>query len=120
VAYGSLVVPLLVAGVGISMAIPTTPAAALGAVSPADAGKASGANSTLQRFGGAFGVAVSTAVFSAHGHVGSASGFDHGFRPALAVAAGFSALGALSALLVRRRVGPVAAQPAAAIAAASA
>ena len=111
VAYGSLVVPLIVAGVGISMAIPTTPAAALGAVSPADAGKASGVNSTLQRFGGAFGVAVVTAVFSAYGHVGSAATFDHGFRPALGVAAGLSALGALTALLVRRRAAAVAAQP---------
>jgi MFS family permease len=90
--YGSLVAPLVVAGVGISMAIPTTPAAALSAVAPEDIGKASGTNSTLQRFGGAFGVALATAVFSAHGHLGTAASFDRGFRPALAVdaAAGIS------------------------------
>lgn len=103
VAYGTLVVPLIVAGVGISMAIPTTPAAALSAVAPEQIGKASGANGTVQRFGGAFGVAIVTAVFSAHGHLGSATGFDAGFRPALAVAAGLSLLGASAALLVRRR-----------------
>jgi MFS family permease len=106
VSYGLLIVPLIIAGVGISMALPTTPAAALGAVPAADIGKASGINSTLQRFGGAFGVAIVTAVFTAHGHLGSATGYDAGFRPALAVAAGLSLIGALTALAipVRARV----------------
>jgi EmrB/QacA subfamily drug resistance transporter len=103
VSYASLVLPLLIAGVGISMAIPTTPAASIGAVPPADVGKASGTNSTLQRFGGAFGVAVVTAVFTAHGELGSPAGFDAGFRPALAVAAATSLAGAGVGLLIRRR-----------------
>jgi EmrB/QacA subfamily drug resistance transporter len=101
--YGSLVVPLVVAGVGISMAIPSTPAAALGAVPPRDLGIASGANSTLQRFGGVFGVTIVTVVFAAHGTLGSPAAFDAGFRPALAVAAVMSLLGAFAALLVRGR-----------------
>jgi Na+/melibiose symporter-like transporter len=101
--YASLVLPLLAAGVGISMAIPTTPTAALGAVRASDLGKASGTTSTLQRFGGAFGVALVTAVFTAHGHLGSATGFDAGFRPALAVAATTSLAGAVVGLLIRRR-----------------
>jgi EmrB/QacA subfamily drug resistance transporter len=110
--YGSLVVPLIVAGVGISMAIPTAPAAAIGAVRPEDIGKASGANSTLQRFGGAVGIAVATAVFTANGHLGSAGAFDAGFRPALAVAAGLSLLGAGTALAIgARRRSVVAAHP---------
>jgi EmrB/QacA subfamily drug resistance transporter len=103
VAYSNLIVPLVVAGIGISMAIPTAPAAALSAVDPVDIGKASGANSTLQRFGGAFGVALVTAVFTAHGHLGSPASFQAGFRPALEAAAGLSALGVLTALLVRPR-----------------
>jgi EmrB/QacA subfamily drug resistance transporter len=107
--YGSLVLPLVIAGVGISMAIPTTPAAALGAVAPADVGKASGTNSTLQRFGGAFGIAVATAVFAAYGHLGTPASFSAGFRPALAVVAGLSVLGAATALAVRGR--RVAAEP---------
>ena len=119
VAYGTLVLPLIVAGVGISMAIPTTPAAALAAVMPHDIGKASGVNTTLQRFGGAFGIAVVTAVFSANGHLGSAAGFDAGFRPALAVAAAISLLGSGTALFVARRR-RVAAAAAAAIAPAAA
>ena len=101
--YGALAVPLVVAGVGISMALPTTPAAALGAVAPADTGMASGTNSTLQRFGGVFGVAIAAAVFAAHGRLGTPAGFDAGFRPALAVAAALSLLGAATALAVRGR-----------------
>jgi EmrB/QacA subfamily drug resistance transporter len=102
-AYGSLVLPLLIAGVGISMAIPTTAATSLSAVAPSEMGKASGANRTLQQFGAVFGIAIATVVFSADGHLGSASGFSAGFAPALGVAAGFSLLGAIGALAVGRR-----------------
>jgi EmrB/QacA subfamily drug resistance transporter len=101
--YGSLVLPLIVAGVGISMAIPTAPAAALSAVGHEDLGKASGANSTLQRFGGAFGIALATAVFTANGHLGTPVSYDAGFRPALATAALMSVLGAGTALFVSTR-----------------
>jgi len=69
--YARFVAPLIIAGAGISMALPATATAALGAVQPADIGRASGVNNTLQRFGGAFGVAIVTAVFSAHGHLDS-------------------------------------------------
>jgi len=101
--YAQLVTPLIVGGIGISMAIPTTPAAALGAVAPPDMGKASGVNSTLQRFGGVFGIAIATAVFAANGHLGTAASFDAGFRPALAVSAALSILGAMCALAVTAR-----------------
>jgi EmrB/QacA subfamily drug resistance transporter len=96
--YGELVLPLVIAGVGISMVIPTTPTAALGAVPPADLGTASGVLNTLQRFGTVFGVAIVAAVFSASGHLGSAAGVVAGVRPALAASAGLSLLGALAAL----------------------
>ncbi len=103
--YGRFVLPLIIAGVGISMAIPTVPASALNAVPPADMGKASGVQNTLQRFGSVFGVAVAAAVFSANGHLGSSAAVISGFRPALAAAAGLSVVGALTALGVggRRR-----------------
>jgi EmrB/QacA subfamily drug resistance transporter len=105
VGYGQLVLPLLVAGVGVSMALAATPTAVLSAVAPADMGKASGANSTFQRFGSVFGVAVATAVFAANGHLGTAASFTAGFRPALAVLASLSLLGVLPALAVRARKG---------------
>src|SRR6516225_4281851 len=96
--YSGFVLPLIIAGVGISMAVPTVPASALNAVPPADMGKASGVQNTLQRFGAVFGVAIVAAVFSANGHLGSPATLISGFRPALAAAAGLSALGALAAL----------------------
>src|SRR5580693_4447301 len=96
--YGELVLPLIIAGIGISMSIPTTPTAALDAVPPADMGTASGVQNTLQRFGAVFGVAIVTAVFSASGHLGSAAGVISGVRPALAASAGLSLLGGLAAL----------------------
>jgi len=98
--YRRLVLPLIIAGVGVSMAMPVAPAAALSAVSRQDMGKASGVSSSLQRFGSAFAIAVAAAVFTAYGHLSSAAGFVAGFRPALAVAAGFSLLGATLALAV--------------------
>ncbi len=112
VGYGQLVLPLVVGGIGISMAIAATPTAVMSAVAPRDMGKASGANSTFQRFGSVFGVAVTTAVFAANGHLGTPASFTAGFRPALALAAGFSVLGAVSALaVVTRRRQPAVAQP---------
>jgi len=102
-AYGMMVVPLVVAGVGISMVLPTAPAAALASVPPPEMGKASGANTTLQRFGGAFGIALVTTVFTGSGHLGSPASFSAGFRPALLAAAALSLLGAATAVAVRSR-----------------
>ena len=104
--YGQFLAPLVIAGAGISMAIPSVPAAALNAVPPADVGKASGVQSTLQRFGAVFGVAIVVAVFTAAGHLGSPAGVVAGFRPALASAAGFSLAGALAALATAGRHAP--------------
>jgi len=106
--YGEFALPLIVAGIGISMAIPAVPSSALNAVPPADMGKASGVQSTLQRFGAVFGVAIAAAVFSANGHLGSPATVTSGFRPALAAAAGLSLAGALTAVGVgsRRRPAP--------------
>jgi MFS family permease len=101
VAYPELVGPFLVAGVGISLALPATPAAVLGAVAPQEMGKASGTSNTLQRFGGAFGIAATTSVFATNGGLATPAGFADGLRPALGLAAAFSVLGALSALGVR-------------------
>ena len=101
--YEQLVLPLLVAGIGASMSFATAPAAALSAVSAADLGKASGTSNTLQRFGSAFAISATTAVFAANGHLGTSASFDAGFRPALTLAAGLALLGAISALGVTRR-----------------
>jgi hypothetical protein len=57
---------------------------------------------TTQQFGAVFGIAVATTVFNAHGSLASAAGIVSGYRPALAVGASLSALGAVTALAIRR------------------
>jgi EmrB/QacA subfamily drug resistance transporter len=96
--YGQLVAPLIVAGIGISMALPVAPTVVVSAVQPHEMGKASGVNSTVQRFGSAFAIAVAAAVFAANGHIGSPAAFATGFRPAMIVVATLSLLGAITAL----------------------
>ena len=104
-----VVLALLVSGVGISMALPTVPTAVLSSVQLAEMGKASGIQTMMQRFGAVFAIAIATSVFGAYGHLGSPASVTSGFRPALAVAAGLSLLGALSALAITaRQRGPVA------------
>ncbi len=98
-----LVLALLVAGIGISMALPTVPTAVLSAVAPSEMGKASGITSMMQRFGAVFAIAIASSVFAAHGHIGSPASVAAGFRPALAVSAALSLLGAITALAVATR-----------------
>jgi len=111
---------LLVAGVGISIALPTVPTAVLNSVGEEEMGTASGINYMAQRFGAVFAVAIATAVFSAYGHLGSPSAVTAGFRPAMWACAAFALLATLSGLAIgsrtRARHYPVAAveEPAAA------
>jgi EmrB/QacA subfamily drug resistance transporter len=100
--YPSYVIPFIVAGVGISMALPCVTASGLNAVTPNLLGKAAGTLNTMQQFGAVFGVAVTTAVFNSHGTLAGPAQVTSGYRPALAVSAGLSVLGALVALGIRR------------------
>lgn len=103
VAYGQLVLPLIVAGVGISLALPIAPTVVVTAVKPHEMGKASGVNSTMQRFGAAVAIAIAAAVFASNGHIGTPTTFVSGFQPALIVVASLSLLGAITALGVQPR-----------------
>jgi EmrB/QacA subfamily drug resistance transporter len=97
---------LLVAGVGISMALPTVPTTVLDAVAPEEMGKASGINYMAQRFGTVFALAIASAVFAAHGHLGSPAALTASFRPALWTCVCFAVLAALSGIAIsssRRR-----------------
>ncbi len=96
-------IALLIAGIGISMALPTVPTAVLSAVAPQEMGKASGINFMAQRFGTVFAIAIASAVFSADGHLGSPAGVTAGFRPALWACAAFAVLAALTALGISPR-----------------
>jgi EmrB/QacA subfamily drug resistance transporter len=100
--YATLAAPLTLAGVGISLVLPSAPAAAFGAVEPRFVGKASGVFNSMQRFGGAFVLAIATAAFTSVGKLGSATGFLDGFRWAIGVSIAVSLLGAVLALGVSR------------------
>jgi predicted MFS family arabinose efflux permease len=100
-AYREMVPPLILAGVGISMAIPATQNSVMNAVAPTELGKASGTFSTTRQLGGAFGLALAVAVFTGAGSYSSPSAFSAGFGPAIAVSAGLSLCGALAAMSLR-------------------
>jgi len=103
-----LALALLVAGIGISMALPTVPTAVLSAVSPEEVGKASGINYMAQRFGAVFSIAIGSAVFSAYGHLGTPATITAGFRPALWAAAALALLAAGGAAAITSRTQTVA------------
>ncbi|HEY7199793.1 MAG TPA: MFS transporter [Candidatus Dormibacteraeota bacterium] len=98
VGYGTLVAPLVVAGVGTAMCFPTTANAVTAAVPLDDAGVAAGANNALRELGGVFGVAILAVVFAANGGYASAAAFIDGFVPAMFVAALVPAVGVAAAL----------------------
>jgi EmrB/QacA subfamily drug resistance transporter len=100
--YASYVAPFVIAGVGISMALPSVSAAGLNAVAPQALGKAAGVMNTMQQFGAVVGIAVATTVFNANGSLAGPAAITSGFRPALGVSAGLSVLGAVAALGIRR------------------
>jgi EmrB/QacA subfamily drug resistance transporter len=101
--YSALVAPLILAGVGVSMAMPAAQNAILGSVAVAEMGKASGIFNMGRFLGGMFGIAALVAVFSAKGTVDSAAGFATGFAAAMMVAALFSLAGALAGLCLPAR-----------------
>jgi EmrB/QacA subfamily drug resistance transporter len=106
---------LLVAGVGISMALPTVPTTVLDAVAPEEMGKASGINYMAQRFGTVFALAIASTVFAAHGRLGSPAAVTAGFRPALWACVCFAVLAAVSGIAITssRRKASTQAEPSA-------
>lgn len=97
-AYSTMLAPFLVAGIGVSMAIPAAQNSVIGSVETDAIGKAAGVNSMMRELGGVFGIAVAVAVFAAAGSYASAQSFVDGFAPAIGVASGLAALGAIVAL----------------------
>jgi len=106
--YSSMLAPFVVAGVGVSMAIPAAQNSVIGSVPPEAIGKAAGVNSMMRELGGVFGIAVTVAVFAGAGGYASAEQFVDGFAPAIWVAAGMAGLGAAVALALPGRRTPAA------------
>jgi EmrB/QacA subfamily drug resistance transporter len=98
-----LVTALLVAGIGVSMALPTVPTAVLNSVAESEMGKASGISYMAQRFGAVFAIAIASAVFSAHGNLTNPTAVTAGFRPALWCCVSFALLAALTSFAISPR-----------------
>jgi EmrB/QacA subfamily drug resistance transporter len=102
-AYSQMLAPFIVAGVGVSMAIPAAQNSVVGSVATDALGKAAGINSMMRELGGVFGIALAVAVFAAAGSYASAQAFTDGFGPAIFVAAGLAVLGAIAGLALPGR-----------------
>ncbi|MGY1495430.1 hypothetical protein ACW4TU_02085 [Streptomyces sp. QTS52] len=107
VALDNLVVPTALHTLAVDLEANTqqlqpTAAVVLGSVSREHAGKASGANTTVQEIGGALGIAVLSTVFVAHGGTGSPQRFVDGLHPAVWVGVVVVFAGALCALGIPR------------------
>jgi EmrB/QacA subfamily drug resistance transporter len=94
-AYIELVAPLILAGAGVSMAMPAAQNAILSSVGKAEVGKASGIFNTFRFLGGVSGIAVAVAAFGHAGSFDSPRAFSAGFVVALGVSAGLSLLAAV-------------------------
>src|SRR3984893_9360546 len=103
IAYSTMIAPLAVAGVGVSMAMPAVQNAVLGSVSVVEAGKASGVFNMGRFLGGMFGIAALVAVFSANGAASSPATFSAGFAAAMLVAAEVSLVGGCAGLWLPAR-----------------
>lgn len=101
--YSHMLAPFIIAGVGVSMAIPAAQNSVVGSVASEALGKAAGVNSMMRELGGVFGIAVVVAVFAATGGYASAQAFTDGFGPAIGVSAGLALAGALAALALPSR-----------------
>ena len=97
-AYAKLVTPLILAGAGISMAMPAAQNAVLGSVAASEIGKASGTFNMLRFLGGVFGIAILVAVFAGSGSLRSPQAFNAGFAAVISVSALLSLLGAIAGL----------------------
>jgi EmrB/QacA subfamily drug resistance transporter len=101
--YPEMIAPMIIAGAGVSLAMPGAQKAVVTAVRPAEIGTAAGTFQTFRQLGGAVGIAIGVAVFAAAGGYASARAFSNGFAPALAVSGGLSLAGAIAGLMLPRR-----------------
>jgi MFS family permease len=104
----TLIVPLVVAGIGVATAFPTIATAVMRSADPTRLGVASGVSNTMRQVGAVFGVAVAVAVFSTFGGYRSPQQFVDGFGPTVMVLAAITLAGLVPAAVIRpRRSRPV-------------
>lgn len=93
--YAKMIIPLAIAGVGLSMAGPALQKVVLGAVAKTEIGKASGIYNVFRLLGGAVGTTISVIVFYQFGGMGSLALFTSGFRAVMLSAGLISILGVI-------------------------
>jgi EmrB/QacA subfamily drug resistance transporter len=104
--YTELIVPFVMAGVGMALYFAPSAHVILESVSRADEGKASGAANAIRELGGVFGIAVLGSIFANRGGYGQPQHFVDGLYPAVLVGAAVVAAGAVLALLIPGRARP--------------
>ncbi|WP_279581766.1 MFS transporter [Fodinicola feengrottensis] len=111
--YGWMLPPMILAGCGISIAMPAAQKAVVGAVRLEEIGPASGGFSMLRQLGGMFGIAIAVAVFAAVGSYASPHDFSGGFAAVLTAVTLFAVIGAAcaAALPGRSRTAPAVSAP---------
>jgi EmrB/QacA subfamily drug resistance transporter len=108
--FAQMIPPLVIAGAGMSMAVPAAQNAIMSSVAVTDIGKASGTFSTTRQLGAAFGLAIVVAVFTGAGSYATPASFSAGFGPAIGVSAALSLAGAIAGLALRTRPAPARAE----------
>jgi EmrB/QacA subfamily drug resistance transporter len=111
-AYAGMILPMILTGAGFGVAVTNVQKAVVGAVPVLDIGKASGTLSTIRQLGGAFGVALTVAVFARVGSHASPLAFSQGFAAANGVAAMLSLAGTAAGLFLPGRCGQARMAPA--------
>jgi EmrB/QacA subfamily drug resistance transporter len=100
--YADLVVPFMLAGVGMALFFAPVANVVLSSVPREDEGKASGANNAIRELGGVFGVAVLASVFARVGGYHDAHTFVEGLRSAVRIGGIVVLAGAFASTLIRR------------------
>ncbi len=98
--YAQMIPPLILAGAGVSAAIPAAQNSVISSVPATEIGTASGAFSMMRQLGGAFGLAIVVAVFTGAGSYASPQAFTDGFTAATTISAALSLVGALAAVAI--------------------
>ncbi|WP_433574657.1 DHA2 family efflux MFS transporter permease subunit [Nocardia brasiliensis] len=100
--YRAIVVPMIVAGIGIAALFPVLAAAVMRSVELARLGMASGVSNTLRQVGAVLGMAIGVAIFTRFGGYGTPRQFVDGFAPAITALAVFALIGIVPASAIRR------------------
>lgn len=101
--YIAMAIPLMIAGMGLSMAGPALQKSVLSAVEPIYLGKASGIYNIFRLFGGAIGTTISVIIFNIFGGITNSIAFAHGFDAVLITTGVISLLGIVFSLKLTKR-----------------